>query len=180
MANLNRIESPQFRIKDKRAIRDRWQLLSRKYKAKTRDEEAASGILVDEPSEKEVLIEELLDRESTTVSQESAASKATKDKDQAEEARKSAMERMRQNKCKQKLSDDEDEKPKNSKKRCAQPLVEFLQEKASEDHELHEALMELKKKEQENQNNLMKSMLENQHQLNSSFVDVLKKFLSKD
>ena len=46
---LNKIDSPQFRIKDKsdkREDRERWELLRRKFKSKNREEEAASGIAV--------------------------------------------------------------------------------------------------------------------------------------
>ena len=41
--NLNDISDPSFSLKDKRAVRDRWALLRKKYKSKLR-EEAASGI----------------------------------------------------------------------------------------------------------------------------------------
>ena len=62
---LNQIDSPQFRIKDKRGVRDRWVLLRRKFRSKIREEEAASGVIVEDLTEKEVLIEELVEREDT-------------------------------------------------------------------------------------------------------------------
>ena len=45
---LNQIDSPQFRIKDKRGVREGWELLRRKFKSKNREEEAASGIAVED------------------------------------------------------------------------------------------------------------------------------------
>ena len=62
---LNQIDSPQFRIKDKRGVRERWVLLRRKFRSKIREEEAASGVVVEDLTEKEVLIEELIEREDT-------------------------------------------------------------------------------------------------------------------
>ena len=60
---LNQIDSPQFRIKDKRGVRERWVLLRRKFRSKIREEEAASAVVVEDLTEKEVLIEELIERE---------------------------------------------------------------------------------------------------------------------
>ena len=62
---LNQIDSPQFRIKDKRGVRERWELLRRKCKSKNREEEEASGIVVEDLKEKEALIEQLIVREET-------------------------------------------------------------------------------------------------------------------
>ena len=62
---LNEIDAPQFRIKDKRGIREHWVLLRRKFKSKIREEEAASGVVIEEMTEKVVLIKELIEREDT-------------------------------------------------------------------------------------------------------------------
>lgn len=40
-------------------------MLRRKFRSKVREEEAASGVVVQELTEKEVLIEELIEREDT-------------------------------------------------------------------------------------------------------------------
>ena len=39
---LNQIDSPQFRIKDKRGVRDRWALFQRKFRSKIREEVVSS------------------------------------------------------------------------------------------------------------------------------------------
>ena len=62
---LNLIDSPQFRIKDKRGVRERWELLRRKFNSKNREEETASDIAFEDLIEKEALIKELITREET-------------------------------------------------------------------------------------------------------------------
>ena len=53
---LNQIDSPPFRIKDKRGVKERWVLLRRKFSSKIGQEEAVSGVVVEDLTEKEVLI----------------------------------------------------------------------------------------------------------------------------
>ena len=59
---LNQIDSPQFRIKDNRSVRGRWVLLRQKFSSKIREEEAASGVAVEDLTEKEVLNKELIEK----------------------------------------------------------------------------------------------------------------------
>jgi hypothetical protein len=63
--SLNEIHSPKFQLKDKKAVRERWNLLRKKFSKKMNEEEKASGISVEELTEKESLIEELVEREDT-------------------------------------------------------------------------------------------------------------------
>ena len=55
---LNEVKTLIFHLKDKRAVRDRWVLLQKKYKAKMHQEETASGISMD-MSERYVLLKKL-------------------------------------------------------------------------------------------------------------------------
>ena len=131
---LNQIDSPQFRIKVKRGVRGRWVLLRRKFKSKIREEpeEAASNVVVEDLTEKEVLIEELIEREDTIKPDDNRLS-VQQDKDKAKDIRKEAMESMGETK-KRKLSrgtTDEDQPTTSGRKRCAQPLVDFLRENAN-------------------------------------------------
>ena len=59
---LNSEKTLKFCIKDKRGVRDRWNLLQGKFKRKRR-EEGGRGLAVDEPSQKDILIEELCELE---------------------------------------------------------------------------------------------------------------------
>ena len=62
--SLNEIRSPKFQVKDK-IERERWNLLRKKVSKKMSEEEKASGIFVEELTEKESLIEELVERKDT-------------------------------------------------------------------------------------------------------------------
>ena len=55
---LNEVKTLSFHVKYKRAVRDRWVLLQKKYKAKMHQEETASGISMD-MSERYVLLKKL-------------------------------------------------------------------------------------------------------------------------
>ena len=52
------VKTFSFHLKDKRAVRDQWVLLQKKYKAKMHQEETASGISMD-MSERYVLLKKL-------------------------------------------------------------------------------------------------------------------------
>ena len=182
LEKLQTIESPKFSIKDKRAVRDRWQLLSRKYLQKMREEELASGISVAEQSERDVLIEELVEREKSS-RQDSTTALKQKDKESAEDIRKKALETMGQTK-KRKSEENEDDgqpcpKKRKANRRCSEPLIDFLQEKSTADREFRQEELELKKKEHEDQQELMRNMMTQQQQLNQAFVSVLQKLLDK-
>ena len=101
---LNQIDSPQFRIKHKRGVRERWVLLRRKFSSKIREEEAASSVVIEDLTEKEVLIEQLIERKDTIKPDDNRPSVQQKnDSDKAEDIRKKAMESMGETK-KRKLS----------------------------------------------------------------------------
>ena len=85
---LNHIDSPRFGIKDKRRVRERWELFPRKFKSKNREEAAASGIAVEDVTERETLIEELIAREETAKPDDNLSVQQKKDKDKAEDIRK--------------------------------------------------------------------------------------------
>ena len=63
--SLNEIHSPKFQVKDKNAVRERWNLLQKKVSKKMSEGEKASGIFVEELTEKESLIAELVERKDT-------------------------------------------------------------------------------------------------------------------
>ena len=178
---LNQIDSPRFRIKDKRGVRERWVLLRRKFSSKIREEEAASGVAVEDLTEKEVLIEELIEREDTIKPDDNRLSGQQKnDKDKAEDIKK-ATESMGETK-KRKLSrgtTDEDQPTNSGRKRCAQPLVDFLRENANAERELRQQELDIKLKEQEKQQETMQAMMLQQQQMNQAFISVVKKLLEK-
>ncbi|XP_073234214.1 uncharacterized protein [Porites lutea] len=125
--SLNEIHSPKFQLKDKKAVRERWNLLRKKLSKKMSEEEKASGISVEELTEKESLIEELVEREDHPAIQakaESASKQQLKDNETAEDIRKKAMESLKE--TKKRNSDEGGASPKCRKSRRAEPLVDFL------------------------------------------------------
>ena len=90
VSQLKEIHSPKFQLKDKKAVRERWNLLRKKFTRKMKDEEKASRITVEaELTEKESLIEELVDREdNATTESDSASKQQLKGKETAEDIRK--------------------------------------------------------------------------------------------
>ena len=150
--------------------------------SKIREEEAASGVVVEDLTEKEVLIEELIEREDTIKPDDNRLSVQQKnDKDKAEDIRKKAMESMGETK-KRKLSrgtTDEDQPTTSGRKRRAQPLVDFLRENANAERELRQQELDIKRKEQEKQQETIQAMMLQQQQMNQAFISVVKKLLEK-
>lgn len=118
--------------------------MKNKYKNKIRKEEAASGIDVEDLSEKEVLIEELAAKEDSFVDDSSA--RKQKEKDDAEDMRKKAMERMGDTKKRKSGEENKDLKAKKPRRGSGE-LVEYLKEKAIEETCLRREEMELRKNE---------------------------------
>ena len=97
--SLNEIHSPKFQLKDQKAVRKQWNLLRKKFSKKMSEEEKASGISVEELTEKESLIEELVEREDTIQAKaESASKQQLKDNETTEDIRKKAMESLKETK----------------------------------------------------------------------------------
>ena len=87
--HLNEIHSTIFQLNNKKALRERWNLLRKKFSKKMSEEEKASGISVEELTEKESLIEELVEREDAIQAKaESASKQQLKDNKTAEDIRK--------------------------------------------------------------------------------------------
>ena len=138
---LNKLDNPEFMIKEKRGVRDRWNLLQAKFKRTQREELQASGIDC-ELSEKDTLIEELCEREDSFSAKDK---KKSDDKEAAEEIRKKAMERMT---SKRKLNESAGGSAKKSR-RSGGDAVEFLKEKAQSEYSIRQQELELQRKEQE-------------------------------
>ena len=130
---LNNVEQPKFVLKDKRAVRDRWNLLQSKFRKRMAEEEKASGIDV-EMSERDVLIEELCSKEESLSFN---ANKKKADKEAAEDIRKKAMERMKET-TKRKSSESDTKGSGKKSRRNGGELVDFFREKAKSKQELRE------------------------------------------
>ena len=91
--NLNKIGTPVFALKDTHSVHDRWTLLKNKYQKKLREEEATSGIDVDDLTETESLIEELCNKEDSVVDVGSAR-KLSEKKTNVKDVRRKAVKRI--------------------------------------------------------------------------------------
>lgn len=121
-----------------------------------RDEEKASGIDC-EMSEKDVLLEELCEREALVITTVQKKEEKEKEIEKAEAIRKKAMTRMPG-----KLAEGE----KGGKKRSGSDVVEFLMEKAKQEKEnreekarQHERHMEMLKRQSEQQSQMTQALL---------------------
>ena len=150
---LNQVKTLSFHLKDKRAVRDRWVLLQKKYNANMHQEETASGISVDDMSEIDVLLEELVGKEESLNKVGDAQwRKQKEDKSKAEDIRQKALERYSETK-KRKSTENGDECEENPKRQRrsarTEPLVEFMQEKVKTERELRQQELDLRRLEQE-------------------------------
>ena len=138
---LNKLDNPKFVMKEKRRVRDRWNLLQAKFKRMQREELQASGIDC-ELSEKDALIEELCEKEDSFSAKDK---KKSDDKEAADEIRKKAMERMS---SKKKSIESAVGSAKKSR-RSGGDAIEFLKEKAQSEYSIRQQELELQRKEQE-------------------------------
>ena len=182
-AKLNQVKIPRFHLKDKRAVRDRWVLLQKKYKTKMREEEAATEISVDEQSEIDVLLEELVEKEESLSKLEDAQSRKQKeDKSKAENIRQKALERYSETKKRQSTQngDECEEKPKRQRRSArTEPLIEFMQEKAKTERDLRQQELDLRRLEQERNQQVMVTVLQQQQQTTQAIMSVIQKILDK-
>ena len=142
---LNKVDQPKFTIKEKRAVRDRWNLLQAKFKRKQQEELAASGIDC-ELSEKDALIEDLCEKEESFSAKEK---KKVADKEAAEEIRTKAMERMASKRKSPESVHVSVASGAKKSRRSGGDAVEFLKEKAETELSIRQQELELQKKEQE-------------------------------
>ena len=112
--NLNSLKIPRFKV-SKRAVRERYTVLSEKFKSKMKDEEKASGIECD-LSEVEKALEEIAEKE---VAAEDTVEKDKKKVDNAKatEMRNRALVSLGKTQKRQRHEEEEKAKPKQQSRR---------------------------------------------------------------
>ncbi|CAB3999510.1 Hypothetical predicted protein [Paramuricea clavata] len=187
---LNATKDMVFHIKEKRSVRDRWNLHKNKFKKNRREEEAASGIEVDEQDEKDVLIEELTDQEETT--KESIGNKEKADKVAAEDVRNKALERLGETKKRKQEVDGNDVTKKTRVRRSTEGALTFLKEKAEQELEIRKQDQKIQQQAQHQQiqqqqqimqmvqaqNEQMQMIQQQQMQQNQSLMALLQKVIT--
>ena len=155
--HLNSIPEPKFKV-SKRAVRERFTLLSEKFKKKMKAKEKASGIDT-EMTELEVLLEEIVEKEEEFDKDQSEnKAKEEQSKAEANDMRLKPMESLRESK---KRRPEEHEKQLPKKKRGSEAL-DYLREKMDGDKYLRERELEIKVKDQERDAQRQK-LAEDQH-----------------
>lgn len=157
---LNENEVFRNRLGSKRAVRDRYSLLAKKYRKKMAEEAKASGISP-ELTETDKLLEQIIemfeesDREGGENSQQVEQNKENERK-KAEEMRNRSMEKLGET-LKRKAADDGQVTPKKKRGSGTETLV-YLRDKAEKQFELRKEELEVKKKEQSQQMQMFQAM----------------------
>lgn len=175
--NLNKIQEVYFKV-DKRAVRDRYNLLSKELRTKLKTEERESGIETD-MTEVEVALEELIEKEDAAETEQRVVDnqkkmKDSQDRENAENIRKKAMERLGQTQKRQ-ADEGESEGKKRKKRSNGSDTLNFLREKneqvqaiQKEEFDLRRQQLELESKKQDN---FMQVMLHQQQQQQQQMQD---------
>ena len=148
---LNGIERPKFDVSP-RSVREHFQGLYDRRKAKNREEERASGITPDEPNEIQIMIDELIGLfESAAIDQKAAdkekTDKAAADIAKARDMRQQSLETFGETRKRKNLGEGEGsgKRARNS----GRDTLTFLQEKLKIDAEFRRQEMELRDRELE-------------------------------
>ena len=118
---------------NKQSVRERFKLITKKFKRKIQDEEKASGIDVEPASELEQALEDIcaLDESLPAKVMDWKQAKAKANKLKAEEIRQKAMESFRQTKAR-----EGQEEPAKKKRRGGNDSIQFLREKSEKELEV--------------------------------------------
>lgn len=175
--NLNKIQEVYFKVY-KRAVRDRYNLLSKELRTKLKTEERESGIETD-MTEVEVALEELIEKEDAAETEQRVVDsqkkmKDSQDRENAENIRKKAMERLGQTQKRQ-ADEGESEGKKRKRRSNGSDTLNFLREKneqvqaiQKEEFDLRRQQLELESKKQDN---FMQVMLHQQQQQQQQMQD---------
>jgi len=143
---LNKLEEVKFKV-TQRGVRERMERLQKKHLEKNMEKESVSGIAVDEVSELEGLIDEIIDREKLTEESrdnEGPLKKLEAEKEAAEQMRKEAMERFGQTRRRADAEAEGDEGRQNKRRRSGNDAVDFLRGKAEKENEFRVEELPLK------------------------------------
>lgn len=156
-----------------KSIRDRYNILQKKLKAKNAQEERESGGGGREATEAETIIENLIELSNETEkAKEMKAEETTKEKTKAEEMRAKAMESLGQTKKRVNADSPPSEK---RKRRTSSDAMEWLKERTSDDMKLKETELKQRKEELD----LQRQYQENQAKLQMDQMRLLQTQMMK-
>ena len=200
--NLVSIRELHFKV-DRRAVRDRYNLLSGKLRRKLKDEERASGIDTD-MTETEVALEDLIEREDAAEAQlkenvDAGKKKKADDRESAEDMRAKALEKLGET---QKRKAEGNELGKIKKRRSTGgEAVRFLREKnemlasvkkeemalklkseeaeSKRHHDFMQMMYQQQQQQKEQMHGIQAMMLQQQQQQNQLIMTMLSKVMPK-
>ena len=165
--NLNKVKDVYFKV-DKRAVRDRYNSISKDLRRKLKDEEKASGIESD-MTDVEKALEDLIKREDAAEAEQGTVDTQKKqDKKNAAEMRNRAMESLGQMQKRKEQEGGESEGRKVKKRSSGNDTVAYPREKNERLQEMHKEDLEMKRHQLEmesrKEENFMKMMVNQQQQ----------------
>ena len=138
-----------------------------------REEERASGTEVT-PTECDMLLEEILEKENTAKAEiesgDTKKRKAEQDKASADSIRRLAMERMSQTNTREGEVGETSSKKKKTR-RGSQEMFEFLETKCERDHQMKQEEISLRREEQETITAMMKQQQKQLQNLQAMFLN---------
>ena len=185
-ANLNSVHAPRFRVSQK-SVRDRARILLKNFKLKIREEEKASGIEVEELSELDLALEEIIEKEKAANAQldleESVRKNELQDKANAEEMRLQAMEKLGESKKRKEASGLTGDQKKKKARRSGSDTLDFMREKMEKDMTMKQEEMAQRWSEQqkmlEQQNNVLNQMQLQQVNQRQQMQDMFSAFMQQ-
>ena len=173
--SLNTLEDPLFTV-NHRSVRERYAILEKNFKRKKADEEKATGIAPDEPTEFENALEDIVAKFEeiellTLKEREENNHAAEKERETATEMRKQCMETHSESakrKMEEPASDSSDSKVKR-KRRTGDDTLSFMREKMNIDRALKEKELDIAAKREEN----LQKMLDQQQKQNQAMLQLL-------
>ncbi|XP_028407855.1 nucleoporin GLE1-like [Dendronephthya gigantea] len=168
--NLNSVQHVSFRV-NQRSVRERYNLLAREFRKKTKDEESASGIEIDDVSEIDKALEDIVEVEDAADQNqqdvtEQKLQKENKDREDAESIRLMAMETLGETQ-KRKLVDNKANKPVKRRSNGSD-AVNYLREKSAVMNEWKKEELDLQKRRLEadsKKHDELMQMMMNQQQI---------------
>ena len=186
-ANLNSVHAPRFRVSQK-SVRDRARILLKNFKLKIREEEKASGIEVEELSELDLALEEIIEKEKAANAQldleESVRKNELQDKANAEEMRLQAMEKLGESKKrKEAWGLTAGDQKKKKARRSGSDTLDFMREKMEKDMTMKKEEMAQRRWEQqkmlEQHNNVLQQIQLQQVIQRQQMQDMLSAFMQQ-
>ena len=161
-----------------RAVRDRIMTLIKKFKVKINKDKNQTGEGGGEPSEFEVLVEEVINISEDTLQKketekEKAKEKETNEQNKALEIRQVAMETMGQTRKRNSGEEDAHNRQKRSR-RSNSEIMEFLRQKI----ELDKENLEADREEKRNQNAILMNLINQQQQMMAQQTAIFRELLN--